>query len=332
MKRVSLLVFLVALACSLAPAGAGAQRAPVSLGAYIPHADENPSLISSFGTEVGWNPLIVTSFKTFDQAPIYYPQLNGIHESGAVPMITWEPQTSSEGRIDLSKIARGRYDGYIGAAAQAAANWGEPMMIRFGQEMNGSWYPWSPAFGNSARSYVKAWRHIVRVFRRAGANNVEWVWTPYVETDNNLPFKRFYPGDRYVDWAGVDGYNWGGKFAWKSFHELFARSNRDLVRLTDRPLMIGEVGCGEFGGNKARWLRQMLRRDLPRMRHFRAVVWYDASDDTKGNLQVDTSGSALRSLRRWTSAPLYASSRKILLRTPRRLSRGLGRVNLRPTW
>lgn len=310
-------LLLTLLAWLVAPVGSS-EAAPVALGSYIPHADESPGLIDDFARQVGWSPVIVTSFKTFDQAPVYRPQLEGISEHGAIPMVTWEPQTSSEGRIDLSKIARGRYDGYIRAAAQNAAGWGKPMMIRFGQEMNGSWYPWSPASGNSARDFVRAWRHIVRIFRREGADNVQWVWAPYVETDNNLPFRRFYPGDRYVDWAAVDGYNWAGRFAWKSFHELFARSYRDLRRLTDRPLMIAEVGCGEGGGSKARWLRLMLRRDIPRMNRFRAVVWYDQVDE-KGDLRVDTSTAALDSFRRWTDSPFYSANRRILLRTPRRL-------------
>jgi hypothetical protein len=317
--RVVAALLLTLLACLLSPAGSAGAR--VSLGTYVPHADENPGLVDAFAQQVGWNPVILTSFKTFDQAPIYHPQLDAMRARGAVPMITWEPQTSSEGMISLAKIARGRYDGYLRNAARSAAGWDHPLMIRLGQEMNGSWYPWSPVFGNTARSFVRAWRHIVRVFRREGANNVFWVWTPYVETDENIPFRRFYPGDRYVDWAGVDGYNWGGRFAWKSFRGLFARSYRDLLRLTDRPLMIGEVGCGEIGGSKSRWLRLMLRRDLPRMTHFRAVVWFDDTD-VKGDLRVDTSHVALRSFRRWTSAPLYASNRRLLLRTPGRLTRG----------
>jgi mannan endo-1,4-beta-mannosidase len=321
---------LIALACLSAPAGASASGGQVALGAYVPHADENASLIDSFAAHVGWHPLIVSSFKTFDQTPVYAPQLDGIHEKGAVPMITWEPQTSSEGPIRLSNIVEGRYDGYLGDAARDAVAWGKPLMIRFGQEMNGAWYPWSPAHGNSARSYVQAWRHIVRLFRREGARNVKWVWTPYVGTDDDLPFGRFYPGDRYVDWAGLDGYNWGGSFPWRSFHDLFDSSYRKLLRLTSRPLMIGEVGCGEIGGNKAAWLRQMLATDIPRMSHVRALVWFDDTD-IKGDLRVDTSGAALSSFRRWTGAPIYSSSRRLLLRTPKRFLRTSGRIGLRAT-
>jgi beta-mannanase len=308
---------MVALALATASC-ASAQRAPVALGAYIPHADENPSLIDSFGNQVGWNPVIVTSFKTFDQAPIYYPQLNGIEAHGAVPMVTWEPQTSDEGRIKLSKIARGDYDGYVGDAARTAAAWGKPLMIRFGQEMNGSWYPWSPAAGNPARSFVSAWRHVVGIFRREGARNVKWVWTPYVNANGRLGFTRFYPGDRYVDWVGLDGYNWGGRFPWMSFRELYAGSYDKLVHISERPVMIGEVGCGEVGGNKARWVRLMFRRDVPRMSRIRAVVWFDDGDPKgKGDLSVDTSAGALASFRRWTDRPIYAADKRELLRTPR---------------
>ena len=315
-ETMAISLLLTVLALLTAPPGVGAQK--VAMGAYIPHADESPGLIESFAQEVGWSPSIVDSFKTFDQDPIYAPQLDSIAEHGAIPLITWEAQTSSEERIDLGAIARGSYDGYVGAAAEAAGEWGRPMMIRFSQEMNGSWYPWSPAAGNSAHSYVAAWRHIVRVFRRAGADNVQWVWTPYVETEHTLPMGRFYPGDRYVDWAGLDGYNWGGSFEWKSFRALFGASYRRLLNITNRPLMIGEVGCGEFGGDKARWLRIMLRRELPRMTHIRAVLWFDQVDP-KGDLRVDTSGRALRSFRHWSKASIYSAGRGHVLGTPRLL-------------
>jgi hypothetical protein len=133
-----------------------------------------------------------------------------------------------------------------------------------------------------------------------------------------LPIRRFYPGDHFVDWAGLDGYNWGGPFEWKSFRTLFSASYRKLLKITNRPLMLGEVGCGEYGGNKGRWLRLMLRRDLPRMTHIRAVLWFDQIDP-KGDLRVDTSGAALRAFRHWTRAPIYSVGRRYVLRTPRRL-------------
>ncbi len=320
MKRSCLIGALIVVSCALIPASATGRPQSVSLGAYVPRADESPSLIEAFAAKVGWNPVIVNSFKTFDQAPIYLPQLRGIREHGSVPMVTWEPQTSTEGSIALARIADGSYDGYLSNAAHDAAEWGKPLMIRFGQEMNGAWYPWSPAAGNPARDYIAAWRHVVRLFRREGARNVKWVWTPYVDANRQLPFKRFYPGDAYVDWAGLDGYNWGGRYPWQSFRELFASSYRQLLGVTSRPLLIGEVGCGENGGSKSRWLRQMLHSDLPQMPRFRAVVWFDGADP-KGDLRIDTTAGALGAFRHWTNQPLYASSRNLLLQTPSRFAR-----------
>lgn len=313
-------LLLVALSWSPASATAAARGARVALGAYVPHGDQSPSVIAAFGEQVGWKPQIVDSYKTFDQVPVYLPQLSAIRRNGAVPMVTWEPQTSSGGRIQLSEIARGRYDGYLRAAARAAVSWGGPLMIRFGQEMNGRWFPWSPSSGNSPHSYVMAWRHIVRLFRAEGAHNVRWVWTPYVNLNGGLPFTRFYPGNRYVDWAGLDGYNWGGSFPWQSFRNIFSASYKELLRITSRPLLIGEVGCGAVGGSKAAWLRSMLRQSIPRMTHIRAVVWFDAMGPS-GDLRVNTSNAALHAFRRWTHQRLYTLSGRLLLQTPHFLSR-----------
>ena len=242
-------------------------------------------------------------------------------------MITWEPQTSSEGRISLSNIARGGYDGYsLSGPSRGELGRADDDPLRPGDERRlvsvvAGVRQHRPRLRQSLAPHRPGLQARRREQRR-------WVWTPYVETDENIPFRRFYPGDRYVDWAGVDGYNWGGRFPWKSFRGLYARSYRDLLRLTDRPLMIGEVGCGEIGGSKSRWLRLMLRRDLPQMSHFRAVVWFD-DIDVKGDLRIDTSYSALRSFRRWTSPPLYASSRGHLLRRPAPVARTVRTVGTR---
>ena len=42
--------------------------------------------------------------------------------------------------------------------------------------MNGTWYSWGYRHTSPA-VFVAAWRHIVTVFRAAGARNVTWLWT-----------------------------------------------------------------------------------------------------------------------------------------------------------
>lgn len=55
-------------------------------------------------------------------------------------------------------------------------------------------------------------------------------------------FDAYYPGDAYVDWTGLDGYNYG--LAWRSFSTLFGPSYADITRLTSKPLMVAEWGAG----------------------------------------------------------------------------------------
>jgi hypothetical protein len=57
-----------------------------------------------------------------------------------------------------------------------------------------------------------AWRHIHGIFAAAGAINVIWSW------DHSHQYRyratmasRWYPGNAYVDWVGIDGCLGGGQ-------------------------------------------------------------------------------------------------------------------------
>src|SRR3954447_15690756 len=73
-----------------APAKHAAPRT-VSIGAYVPGGDNNPGLIHGLENQLGRSPTIVLSYKDWTQAPFVYSQLDEIWNTGAVPMITWEP-------------------------------------------------------------------------------------------------------------------------------------------------------------------------------------------------------------------------------------------------
>ncbi len=295
-----LLALLVLPAVSAQPA-----RAAIATGAFVPGVDLHPARLAHFGREVGRQPAVASIYKDWGNPVFEQHQLDAFWRRGAVTMVTLEPWHAS-----LKAIAKGRYDRYVKTAARSAVSWGRPVLLRFAHEMNGDWYPWGKQ--TSARVYKAAWRHLVRVFRRAGARNVRWVWTPYVDPGWNLPFASRYPGDRWVDWVGLDGINWGGgPSGWHSFKQLFVPSYRTLSRVSRAPMIIGEVGCGERGGSKARWVTTALRSTLPRMRRVRAIVWWSARDP-RGDLRVDSSRAALSALRRAVRAGLYRSPRNFL--------------------
>jgi hypothetical protein len=313
---VALAAALVAIFCVFSPAAA-AGRAPIALGVYLPEQWREPSQIDAYAKQVGRKPAIVLSYKRWDVKPFYPPELDQIAKRGALPMVSWEPWSSSGKPAKLWAIARGRYDGYIRRSAKMAKAWGKPIMLRFAQEMNGSWAPWERGHvGSTPRSFILAWRHLVSVFRSVGADNVTWVWCPNINT-GHLPFMQYYPGDRWVDWVGLDGFNWGGSIGWRPFSEIFAGSYEELARRTSKPIVIAETGSGQTGGDKAAWVTSTLSRELPYFERVRAVVWYNAID--RSDFRIDSSASALRAFRRGIAQPLYSGTRRELIDTPLRL-------------
>lgn len=118
----------------------------------------------------------------------------------------------------------------------------------------------------TASDYIHAYRHVVRIFRAHGARNVRFTWqmTSYafqVPRSDPRAAARWYPGNRYVDLVGSDGYNWfnwsPGRGNWVSLASVekatlrFARAHRKRV-------VIAEFGCA-VDPRRATWMRQTHR-------------------------------------------------------------------------
>ncbi|MHB1131381.1 MAG: glycoside hydrolase family 26 protein [Chloroflexota bacterium] len=245
---------------------------------------------------------------------------------GAIPMINWSSWVL-ERKLDpshfrLRDIYHGLHDDYIRGWAREAKAWGHPIFLRFNHEMNGWWYPWSEQAGdNREGDYVKAWRHVHNIFTAVGANNVAWVWSPNVVNAPELtPIKRLYPGDEYVDWLGMDGYNWGTDRSegWQTFSEVFKATYDQLVALSPgKPLMIGEMSSSEDGGpsgrpsSKAAWIEDAFGEQIPkRFPRIRAVVWFSWNDNNPLlDWAVASSPESVDAFARAISADYYAPNR-----------------------
>jgi hypothetical protein len=318
-KPLALLLMALALA---GPLAGSARAGPLALGAYIPGASQDPAAIDAFARQVGRRPVIVLSYKDWSSLPFDSAELDSIWRRGAVPMITWEPWTSSGKGFPLRQIAAGRFDRYLRRAAGSAANWGKPLFVRFAHEMNGSWYPWGNGVdGNTARDFRKAWKHVVDVFRFHGATNVKWVWSPNEDSGGTLQLAPFYPGDEWVDWVAMDGFDFGGTVGWPSFTDVFGSTYERLAELTRRPMMIGETAANEEGGDKAAWIASALGREAPRFPRLRALVWFDDSRPDV-DFRIDSSPASLASFRRAVGSPAFGADRQELLSTPAELSGG----------
>ena len=81
---------------------------------------------------------------------IKFPEKNvmTIHSLGIVPFIRMMPRSDfAEGKIDseftLEKIIDGKFDDELRKWANDAKKVHIPMIVDFGPEMNGNWFPWS---------------------------------------------------------------------------------------------------------------------------------------------------------------------------------------------
>jgi beta-mannanase len=241
-----------------------------------------------------------------------------VRAHGALPVLSWGSYAGGRGSEQpayrLAEIIAGRYDRSILAWARAAAAWRHPFFLRFDWEMNTNEVPYSEhANGNRAGEFVRMWRHVHALFVRAGATNAIWVWCPNVEYPGSvMPLRALYPGNRYVDWVGLDGYNWGtDRGRWQTPAEVFGATYDRLTRriAPSKPVMIGETASSEHGGSKAHWIADLLRRQLPRrFPRVRAVVWFNKSADGI-DWPISTSAAAVRAFRRAIASPRYAGRR-----------------------
>ena len=192
--------------------------------------------------------------------------------AGRIPLVNWEPHN-----IDFNKIVDGSLDATIKARARGSKALGKKFFLDFSAEMNGD-EAWD---GNNAPLYIAAYRHIHDIFVAEGATNVVWAWCPNV-TDihgGNKNTMDYYPGDAYVDWTGVDGYNWGtNNGGWQSFQQVFEKIY-PLLAAKKKPIMIGEMSSAQVGGDKAKWIDAIvptLRTNFPLVK---CLIWFDINKE-----------------------------------------------------
>lgn len=302
-SRLSTLLVAGLLAAAVSADSASAQT-QITLGAYTPGAPAKADALDDFAQMVGAQPEIVMYYRDFDLPLLYSNEVENLRATGQTPMASWEP-----GDQRLADIAAGDYDNYIREQATLAKEWGSTLMIRFGWEMNGGWYSWGSS-QNEPWEFVAAWRHIVDVFRAEGADNVEWVWAPNVETGGKYPLAPYFPGDNYVDHVALDGYNWGTAPSWgrwQSLAEVFKPSYDTITELSSKPVMITETSSSEEGGSKADWIRQGYLRAIPQLfPRVSAVLWFNKVQED--DWRINSSAAALAAYREVAASDLYGGT------------------------
>lgn len=220
-----------------------------------------------------------------------------IASKGSVPMLSWEPhgittQEILDGQRTLylrggQQVTIDEYlEEYAEGVCDLAHATGQPVLLRVMHEMNGHWFSWGISHEddnggrpNTDESYKAAWIKIHGMFRDHCSSGVLFVWAiNHFSVGQGATFTGTYPGDAYVDWVGLDGYNWGGNayWGWQDFDTIFAPSYCEVRHITSKPILLAEIASTERGGDKAGWILDMFRKihqgTYPQVRGF---VWFN---------------------------------------------------------
>ena len=259
--------------------------------------------------------------------------LTNVWKAGHVPMISWQPfeQKSNETSETIERaIANGEYDDQIDEWASLLESWARPrggntrgrrLYFRPAHEMNGNWFPWSavdstrieatasPESDNEGgedptagipEDYIEMWRQLHKRFSQTALDesDIQWVWSPNADEIGGIRAERYYPGDQYVDWVGLDGFNFGGsqrystgQSNWRSPEELFDPMLGRIRELTDKPVSLAEFasssvpnsGNGHEPQQKAQWIRDAFT--YVSENNIKMVCWFNV--DKTGQDETD---------------------------------------------
>ena len=284
-----------------APGPPGPSQAPLRYGVGTPGGPLAAAELDEVSALVDEAPSIILSYKDFNQAPPLQ-DLDAARTRGAEVLLTWEPWTwgggTAQPAYSLDRITAGDFDPYLRQWGQALAGWGHPVMLRFGHEMNGNWYPWSEQLnGNGAGDFVAAWRHVHDVVASTGASNITWVWNPNVPYWGSTELGAVYPGSSYVDAVALDGYNWGASTSsdWVSPSQLFGVGLTQLRSLAPgKQILIAETSSAEQGGSKAEWNTSLISY-LAAQGDVTAVLWFNFNKET--DWRINSSAASADALR-----------------------------------
>jgi len=214
------------------------------------------------------------------------PIIENIVDKGRTPIIDLVLGRKYLG-YDLFPIVAGSFDERIKDWANELKSLNKPVFVRLGSAMNGSMKNYnalkSPVsdyeYEFDTDLYVSAYRRVVDLMKEEGATNVKFVWSPSVQSypkSSLNDMSLFYPGDDYVDWINMMGYNEGTDT--KTFNEIFDNTYKQLRRMhPDKPMMI-ETSSSNKSTNKEAFIHSIFDHvsDYP---NIQMVTWYNGNND-----------------------------------------------------
>ena len=163
------------------------------IGAKVPYAVD-------FATQDTWQTMIGPNWQLSPWEGSGYRLIDSIG------MMTKADVASVGAPAALAACAAGDYDSHwIELGSNLVSHHLADTIMRPGWEMNAAWFPWSATGATS--TYISCYQHIVTAMRSVAGQKFAFAWNPSIGA-GQFPAEQAYPGDDYVDFIGVDNYDW----------------------------------------------------------------------------------------------------------------------------
>lgn len=249
-------------------------KAPVNFGLYDPRGkfdDLDPVAIQHFF--IDWNTYLPAQLLS---------EMSQAAERYRWPLLTIEPWPDVKRSLTrdnlLKDIVGGEYDRVIEQVCGDIAQFGNPVFVRWGHEMevvNGR-YPWAQ---DKPVDYIAAYRYFVDKCRAlTEPEQVFFVWSPVGE--KNLD--QYWPGREFADYVGLSIFGfpeWDQDYYGytRSFSEIFGEKYARVEKY-DRPVMVAELGVTGDAVHQQSWLYQAYQ-NLDQYPLLKTLVYFNSVDN-----------------------------------------------------
>lgn len=271
---------------ALPPAGRLYHGVFPSSGSETGESGITPAGVESYeqaaGKRVAW---VYFSHDWYQGRAFPHDKADWIRERGSVPYIRLMLRSSDEQDVaeplyTLDAIIGGEFDQDLGSWFADAREYGSPLILEFGTEVNGEWFSWNGSWNGGGETegygddaspdgperFRDAYRHIISIAREEGAANIVWVFhfdRLSVPDDDWNSVPAYYPGDEWIDWIGVSVYGpvEPGDNEVRGFRDLMDEAYSMAEEISnEKPVVISEFGAtdGSPYFDQADWGREAL--------------------------------------------------------------------------
>lgn len=132
--------------------------------------------------------------------------LQKVYNLNAIPLLVWNPwqkDSASNAAKDtavMRHIIEGKYDTLLLTFAKQIAQLNKPVYLQLGTRPIQNKFPLFAYDNTRPEDFIASWQYVHRLFNKAGAARVIWIWTPR----NTASVNNYFPGKNYVDWLGIN--------------------------------------------------------------------------------------------------------------------------------